>query len=63
MLFHHIGIFVKSISKGKNYLKKITKEMKINVHGSFFPNDLDCFNIDFYDDSHPKKTCIEKITR
>ncbi len=37
--------------------------MKINVHGSFFPNDLDCFNIDFYDDSHPKKTCIEKITR
>ena len=54
---------VEKIIIANNEIKKITKEMKINVHGSFFPNDLDCFNIDFYDDSHPKKTCIEKITR
>ena len=28
MLFHHIGIFVKSISQGKKYLKKIIKIKK-----------------------------------
>lgn len=30
MLFHHIGIFVQSISKGKNYLNKIIKIKKFS---------------------------------
>ena len=54
---------VEKIVIADNEIQKISKEMKIKIHGSFFPYDLSCFNIDFYDDSHPRKTCIEKIMR
>ena len=54
---------VPKIYKANNELKKIAQELNVNIYGSFFPDDLGCSKYDFYDDSHPKKTCLKKIMR
>lgn len=43
--------------------RKISKKLDLKVHGSFFPGDLKCTKYDFYDDSHPRSTCIKKINK
>jgi len=54
---------VEYILTADNEIKKISEELNLKIHGSFFPDDLDCSKFDFYDDSHPKKSCIKNITR
>ncbi|MBU0633185.1 hypothetical protein KKA17_11130 [bacterium] len=39
----------------------ISKELKIKVYGSFFPEKLGCLNDEFYDIMHPTKQCLDRI--
>jgi hypothetical protein len=49
------------IANVESYLRELGKSKGIRVLGSYNPAACGCAESEFYDGSHPKETCIEKI--
>ena len=42
--------------------RELSKEMGVQIVGSYNPSLTDCEEIEFYDNQHPKEDCMKKIT-
>ena len=65
--YHHSVInytdqpITKAFSKVSNKIHNLAKILQVSVVGSYNPSDLQCYQDEFYDEAHPKDSCLAKL--
>jgi len=54
-------IITKTLSHVNKKIYELAKILRVSVMGSYDPNDLRCFKDEFYDEYHPKDSCLVKL--
>jgi hypothetical protein len=66
--YHHSVIDYKdqpiteALNKVDAKISELATILQVNVIGSYNPYDLECQKDEFYDESHPKDSCLAKLT-
>jgi len=57
----HAGSPYRLVKDAEDYLRRFAGQQNLQVWGSFDPNITSCGRDDFYDEMHPRSTCVTKI--
>jgi len=65
--YHHSVIgykdqpITKTLDNVSRKIHNLAKILQVSVIGSYNPNDLQCYQDEFYDEYHPKDSCLTKL--